>query len=242
MKKKKTILVSGGNGSFPKEVYKIADKSRYNVILLSRQEMDVSNRSQVINAINKLSPDYFLHSGALTRPMDIHEKYPEKSILNNIIGTSNVTIECMKRNIKLIYISTDHVYEGKIGNYSESDPVMPINSYAWSKLGGECSVQLYKNSCILRLAMVKYPFPHEYAISDSYKSSIFIRDAAEISLKFIDKTGTYNIGGDRMSIYSFAKKSNPDIKKILLKDIKGVKMPHDVSMNLYKMKKVLKND
>jgi dTDP-4-dehydrorhamnose reductase len=235
---KKTILISGGDGEFPREIYKIADKDKLKVVLLSRLEMDVTQRDTISRSIAKYNPDYFIHSAALTRPMEIHEKYPEKSILNNIIGTSNVTIECMKKNLKLIYISTDHVYEGKIGNYSEIDPVMPLNSYAWSKLGGECSVMLYENSCILRMAMIKHPFPHKFAIVDSQKSSIFIDDAAKICLKLIDMKGVYNVGGEKMSIYE----SNSHIGKISLSDIKDVNMPRDVSMNLDKMKKVLEND
>ena len=77
--------------------------------------------------------------------MSIHEKFIEKSISLNIIGTSNVVIACQKLNIKLIYFSTSYVYPGKKGNYKETDPLLPSNNYAWSKLGGrESAVQLYK--------------------------------------------------------------------------------------------------
>jgi|2_EtaG_2_1085320.scaffolds.fasta_scaffold55261_1 dTDP-4-dehydrorhamnose reductase len=240
--KVKKILISGGSGEFTKYFCSICNDKDFELFPLQKSEMDVTDISQIESAIEEINPDYFIHAGALTRPMAIHENSPDRSILNNIIGTANVVLSCMKNNIKLIYLSTDHVYQGEKGNYSEEDPVMPVNNYAWSKLGGECSVMLYKNSCILRLAMVKNPFPHDAAIADSYKSSIFINDAAKISLSLIDKCGTYNIGGDKMSIYNFAKKSNPSIKKIFLKDIIGVKMPTDVSMNLEKMRNILKND
>ena len=49
---------------------------------------------------------------------------------------------------RLIYMSTDYVYPGTTGNYKEEDPLLPINDYAWTKLGGECAVQLYNNSLI----------------------------------------------------------------------------------------------
>jgi len=234
----KKILISGGEGDFANQLCDLND-SKFIIFSIKKDEMDVTDISQIDKVIEKINPDYFIHAAALTRPMEIHESHPDKSILNNIIGTANVVLSCMKKNIKLIYLSTDHVYPGTNGNYSEEDPVMPINNYAWSKLGGECSVTLYKNSCILRLAMIKYPFPHKSAIVDSYKSSIFINDVAKITFKFLDMTGTYNVGGDKMSIYDFVKKINPDIKKIFLKEIKDVKMPADVSMNLEKMKRVV---
>ena len=57
---------------------------------------------------------------------------------------------CSELNVKLIYFSTNYVYPGVKGNYSENDNLFPVNNYAWSKLGGECSVKLYKNSLIVR--------------------------------------------------------------------------------------------
>jgi dTDP-4-dehydrorhamnose reductase len=70
-----------------------------------------------------------------------HIESPDASIKNNIIGTSNVVLACIEYNIKLIYISTDYVYPCTEGNYSEEDPLLPVNEYAWSKLGGECAVK-----------------------------------------------------------------------------------------------------
>ena len=231
---KKKIIISGGNGDFAKKFASVCKNKEVILFPMCRKEMDITNITEIEDAIDRVKPDYFIHSAALTRPMVIHENNPSASILNNIIGTANVTLACMKKNIKLIYLSTDHIYQGTTGNYSEEDPILPVNSYAWSKLGGECSVRLYKNSCILRLAMIKNPFPHKFGLVDSYKSSIFIEDAAKICAKLIDKTGTYNVGGESMSIYEFAKKSNKDIDKIFLKDIKNVKMPSNVTMNLEK--------
>ena len=82
----------------------------------------------------------------LSRPLALHDKYPIQSVKLNIIGTSNMVIVCKKYNIKLIYFSSNYVYEGKKGNYKESDPVLPSSNYGWSKLGGEAAVHLYKNS------------------------------------------------------------------------------------------------
>ena len=68
--------------------------------------------------------------------MIIHEKNISLSIKLNIIGTSNVVIACKKLGIKLIYFSTSYIYPEIKGNHKESDPLLPVNNYAWSKLGG----------------------------------------------------------------------------------------------------------
>ena len=81
--------------------------------------------------------------------MSMHEKLLNNSIDLNIIGTANITKVCSDLGIKLIYFSTSYVYPGAKGNYKESDALLPINNYAWSKLGGESAVRMYKNSLIL---------------------------------------------------------------------------------------------
>jgi len=131
------------------------------------------------------------------------------------------------------------VYPCIKGNYSEEDPLSPVNGYAWSKLGGECAVKLYNNSLILRMALCQKPFPHPKALTDIKKSYIYMDKAAGIILKLINETGIFNIGGEIMSPFEFAKQSNPDIKKIYLKDIEDVKMGKNASMDISKMKKIL---
>ena len=95
-----------------------------------------------------------------------YTKKIDESINLNIIGTANVTRSCSLLKIKLIYFSTNYVYPGKTGNYKENDSLKPFNNYAWSKLGGECSVRLYKNSLILRVCMTEKPFVHKKAFAN----------------------------------------------------------------------------
>ena len=114
-----------------------------------------------------------------------HNKKISKSIDLNIIGTANIVKVCEKYNIKLIYFSTNYVYPGKKGNYKEQDPVLPINNYAWSKLGGESAVHLYKNSLILRVSMTERPFVHKSAYANMITNFIFHDDFAKIFIKVI---------------------------------------------------------
>ena len=94
---------------------------------------------------------------------------------------------------------------GLKGNYSESDPLLPVNNYAWSKLGGEASAQLYKNSLILRICMTEKPFVHKKAFANVKNSFLYQDDVAKILFKLLDKKGIINVGGKTKYIYDFAK-------------------------------------
>jgi dTDP-4-dehydrorhamnose reductase len=171
--------------------------------------------------------------------MKIHDSNISKSVDLNIIGTANIVKICSKLKIKLIYFSTNYVYPGTKGNYKENSPLLPINNYGWSKLGGEAAVQLYKNSLILRVCMTEWPFVHKKAFSDVKNNFIFHEKVAEILFKTLSYRGILNIGGKKQSIYNFAKKYNKKVIPISRKNNSCFKSFPDLSMNLEKMKKIL---
>jgi len=170
--------------------------------------------------------------------MNVHDKNISKSIDLNIIGTANITKVCKKYNIKLIYFSTGYVYEGIKGNYSENDPVKPFNNYGLSKLGGECAVAMYNNSLILRITMTEKPFLHKKAYSNLKSNFMFHEELVKILPKIINQKGILNVGGKSQSVFSFAKKNNPKVKKIKAK--KNLTLPLNQTMNLLKLKKIIR--
>ena len=151
-----------------------------------------------------------------------------------------MTKACQSQNIKLIYFSTNYVYPGIKGNYKESDPVLPTNNYAWSKLGGESSVRLYKNSLILRVCMTEKPFIHKKAFADVKTNFIYHEKIIPILFKVLKKKGILNIGGKTQTIFNFAKKENDKIKKIFLSNDNKIGIPRNASMNLNKLKSLIK--
>ena len=230
----KKIIFTGGNGRFASEFKK--KKNKFKVYYPSKNQLNILNLKSIINYIKQKKPNYFVHCAGLSRPMSIHDKDISKSINLNIIGTSNVVIACAQFNLKLIYFSTGYVYPGTKGNYKEEEPIKPFNNYAWSKLGGECSVKLYKNSLILRLIMCEKPFNHKTAFHDIDSNFIFHEEIVKIFPKILNKKGILNVGGKIQTIYKFAKKHNPRIKKA-----SGRKyFPPKISMNVNKLKKILK--
>lgn len=236
----KKLLISGGNGNFAKEIVK--QNTEYEVYSPTRSEMDITNLDAVKEVVRTFQPDIFLHPAALTRPMVLHTETPELSVESNIIGTSNVVLACMESDVKLVYISTDYVYPGTDGNYKEEDPLLPVNLYAWSKLGGECAVRLYKNSLILRVSMTQKPFVHTKALVDSKKSLLYIEEAAELSLRLFHEFGIINLGGDSTNSYDFVRKNEGlELGKIYRNDL-DEPMAKDSTMNLDKLNGILYED
>ena len=232
------IIVTGGTGRFAQSLKKV--KSKYNFIYPSKKKLNINNLKSIKNYLKKNKPQSVLHLAGLSRPMIDHEKNINKSISLNIIGTSNIVKICSELNIKLIYFSTCYVYPGKKGNYKETDPLLPWNNYAWSKLGGECAVQMYKNSLILRVSMTEKPFIHKRAFSNVKLNFIFHDELAKILVKILDKRGIINLGGKPQTVYNFAIKYNPKVKEIKSKGLSKNSFPPDLSMNLSKLNNLIK--
>jgi len=229
----KKIIVTGGNGRFAQVLKK--ENKKLKILFPSKKIFNILSMSSMRKYIKKNKPKYIIHCAGLSRPMDLHNKDISKSIKLNIIGTANVVNICSEFNIKLIYFSTGYVYEGKKGNYRENEPLLPINNYAWSKLGGECSVILYKKSLILRIMMCERPFLHDHAFYDIKTNFMFQDEVAKIIPKILNKKGIINIGGKIQSVYDFAKKTKKDVIRSSGKKI----FPPNPSMNISKLKKIL---
>ena len=234
---KNKIVITGGSGRFGSKLKKI--KNKFKLIFPNKRELNILNLKSIKKYLEIKKPKYLIHLAGLSRPMKIHDKHIDKSIDLNIIGTANITKVCSKLGIKLIYFSTTYVYPGIKGNYKETDPLLPKNNYSWSKLGGESSVQMYKNSLILRVCMTEKPFVHKKAFADVKSNFIFHDDLAKILIKILEKKGVINIGGPSKTIYNFAKKYNSKVKKIFLKKQTKIVLGKNSSMNLSKLKKII---
>ncbi len=234
----KKIVVTGGSGRFGEILKKY--KTNHRLFFPTKNQLDILNIVKIKKYLKKTKPDILIHLAGLSRPMKIHDTNIQKSINLNIVGTANITNICSQNKIKLIYFSTNYVYPGHSGGYKENDPLLPVNNYAWSKLGGEASVKLYKNSLILRVSMTEKPFVHKKAFSNVKTNFMYHDEVIPIIFKLLDKTGTINLGGKPQSIFDFASKNNKNVKKIFLKKKQNIGIPFNSTMNLKKLKSIIK--
>jgi len=233
----KKIVITGSTGRFGKILKKY--RTKHKLFFPTKKQLDILNEKKIQKYLDIKKPDILIHLAGLSRPMSIHDQDIKKSINLNIIGTANITKYCYEKNIKLIYFSTNYVYPGKLGNYKEEDSIFPINNYAWSKLGGEASVQLYKNSLILRVCMTEKPFVHKKAFANVKTNFIYHEEVVPILFQLLKEKGLINLGGKSQTVYDFAKKTNKKIEKIFLKKNQKTVMPLNSSMNLKKLNKIL---
>ena len=236
--KNNKIIFTGGSGRFGSVLKK--NKTKYKVFFPTKKKLDITNYKKSFNYIKKIKPKFLIHAAALSRPMSIHDKNINNSIDINIMGTCNIVKICSKFKIKLIFFSTNYVYPSKSGTYKENDALLPRNTYAWSKLGAESAVQMYKNSLILRICMTEKPFVHKKAFANMKTNFMFQENLAKNLYKLINLKGIINVGGEIQSVYKFAKKYNSKVKKIFASKSQQKQFPLNSTMNISKFKKIIK--
>jgi len=231
------IIFTGGSGLLGSEFRKI----RPDIDYLSSGEFNVTNYDQMKKYVESHSCDLLIHAAAFTSPPLI-EKNPLKALEVNITGTANVVKLCMEFGIHLIYISTDYVFKGDKGNYKETDPVYPVNKYAWSKLGGECVVRMYDKSLIIRTTFGPNVFPYPKAFIDQWTSRESVAVIAGKIAKLLDKDicGVIHVGGKRKTVYEYAKSLDAakEIDKLSVNDV-GFTVPKDTSLNCEKYNEII---
>ena len=135
------VLVTGVKGQLGYDVIKELRKRGHQPIGIDREEMDLMNNESIRTSIMKYNPEAIIHCAAYTA---VDQAEGEVEICYQINAESvKVIAECVKElKIKLIYISTDYVFDGtQEGEYVETDLPNPINVYGASKLKGEQYVQ-----------------------------------------------------------------------------------------------------
>lgn len=111
-------------------------------------KLDITNIKSVEKSFSKFRPDIVINCAANT-DLDYLEKNPREAYLVNSDGVRNITMIAEKYGSKIIHISTDGVFDGKKGMYSEYDKPNPINVYGKSKLLGELQVKEYSTNYVI---------------------------------------------------------------------------------------------
>lgn len=135
------VLVTGVGGQLGYDVIKELEKRNIDCISADRAEFDVTDFNAAHKFITDYMPDVVIHCSAYTA-VDKAEDEPEICHLVNSVGTENIAEICKEIDAKMIYISTDYVFDGtKDGFYEVDDFASPINVYGKTKLAGEKAVQ-----------------------------------------------------------------------------------------------------
>ena len=135
------VLVTGAKGMLGQDLCPTLEDEGYEVIETCRQDFDITDKKQTSKYLANVRPDLVIHCAAYTA-VDKAEEEPEKAYLVNADGTENIAEFCGEKDIPLVYISTDYVFDGtKNSPYKPDDKPYHINIYGKSKLKGEEAVQ-----------------------------------------------------------------------------------------------------
>ena len=99
---------------------------------------DVKSKKALEKVFADFRPQVVFHAAAY-KHVPLMEENPSQAILTNVKGTKNIVNAAKTTNSKIIYMSTDYVFDGKKGMYKENDESNPINYYGKTKLEGEKS-------------------------------------------------------------------------------------------------------
>jgi len=203
------MIMTGASGLLGKEILKLDS----GIVAPSHKELDICDALAVSRYIVQYPYPTVLHLAAHNNPPS-HNIDPDLGIRTNIIGTANLARACFER-ARLVYVSTDYVYTGP-GYHTEDEAIYPASTYAWSKLGGECSVQMLTDFLIIRCSFGSRPFPHPAVYDIQLNSKMYVDAIAPLILEAAQSkaTGVMNIGSSGQSLYSYARETREHIDKI----------------------------
>ena len=276
------ILITGGTGIFGLnfairknrnyKIYLIQNKKKLvllknipNVFLLNKK---IDNKKKIRKILHQLKPKYVIHAAAIT-DLEFCENNRKKSKIVNFHLTKNISDECKKINCKLIFLSSDQLFDGKKDYYNENSKTNPLNFYSELKIRSENYIKKsMKNFLIIRTNFFGWGPNYRTSFSDNVifnlKKEVKINILEDvyfnpISLKYLcesidklikmNKKGVFNISSSKkISKYNLAVKIantfklNKDfIKKISLNKLSSeVLRPNNMSLNNNRLLKIYK--
>jgi len=231
------ILISGSNGLLGQKLVKQLSKNNIEYLATSQgdnrnpdcpsknyEAIDITDKNQVLRVVRDFEPDFIIHTAAITN-VDYCELNEQECHEVNVIGTQNVFDSAKSTGAHFQMLSTDFVFDGKNGDYKETDLPNPLSIYAASKVNGEQILinSDYKNWSIVRTIIVygegsnlsrsnivlwardalKKGSPLNI-IDDQFRSPTWADDLAWgcIQICKLNCTGIYHLSGpETMSIY-----------------------------------------
>ena len=274
----KKILVTGSAGLIGtqivkdlldnhKQVYSCYNKTKPELGIITH--LDLTKKDDIVNTMNRIKPDVVIHLGAMT-DVELCETETELAKKINTDATEILALESEKYNTFFVYMSTDYVFDGKVGMKKENDEPNPINFYGKSKLDGERVFKkittpniIVRTSTPFGIHSKKISFPIwvkknlelEKEISvvvNQYTSPSYVPNISKMIIEIMERkiTGIIHLAGaTKISRYDFAVQISKIINanKQFLKLIKMDQMdwkaqrPADSSLSVSKANKILKN-
>lgn len=205
----KKYLITGGHGKLGTHLREHLDS-----VSPTRSEMDILDLGQLDKVVGECGADAIVHLAAIS-DQKLAGRERLESYRVNVIGTRNVAAAAKAHGLKVFYTSTDYVFPGEKGGYSENDTPEPPNWYGYTKYAGELEIMnLLEKYCIMRTSFRPDGWGFPTAYTNVYTSADYVDVIAkEIALCIgYDLQGIVHVGTKRKSFFELAKERNPEIK------------------------------
>lgn len=232
----KTILVTGSNGLLGQKITeKFINEGGFNLIATAKgdnrfptdegyiyEQMDILNPEQVRHVLLKYKPDAIIHTAAMTN-VDTCENEKEMALALNVDAVATLVSLCEEFDIQLIHLSTDFVFDGQNGPYSEEDQPNPLSYYGETKLMAERIIEASKCRWAILRTIIVYGIVSDMSrsnivlwakgalekgmplniVNDQWRMPTLAEDLADACVAAVnfDVNGIYHVSGkDMMSI------------------------------------------
>lgn len=229
------VLVTGVKGQLGYDVVKECEKRNIEAVGVDIEEMDITDKTSVDKVVKEAGVDAVIHCAAYTA-VDAAEENVEICRKVNAEGTENIAKVCKELDLKMVYISTDYVFDGKgTRPWEPDDERAPLNVYGQTKYEGELAVQNHlEKYFIVRIAwvfgvngknfiktMLRLAEDHDSltVVNDQFGSPTYTYDLARLLVDMVqtEKYGIYHATNEGICTwYEFAceifKQAGIDIK------------------------------
>ena len=214
LRREKKYLITGYKGQLGYDIAReLVERGETNILAIDKDEMDITNRQQVMDVVKNYNPDVIFHCAAWTA-VDKAEEMEDVVRDVNVIGTKNMTDASIEVGAKLVYISTDYVFDGtKDGIYNETDIPNPKSVYGMTKYLGEEEARKNPNHFITRISWVfgvngnnfiktmlklSEKYDELNVVDDQIGSPTYTVDLSKFLVEMVqtDKYGTYHVNND----------------------------------------------
>ena len=230
LRRPKKYLVTGPRGQLGYDIVnELKERGENEILALNSTEMDITNRELVMKIVKEYKPDVIFHCAAWTA-VDKAEELKDDCYKVNVEGTRNIVDASLEVDAKIVYLSTDYVFDGtKDGLYEEDDIPNPKSVYGKTKLEGEKLIKKNPRHFIARTSLVfgingnnfirtMLKLANKYSeltvVDDQICAPTYTVDLAKILVEMVetDKYGTYHIHNEgycsRAELAEYIMKSN----------------------------------
>ena len=210
------FLITGFKGQLGYDIVReLEERGEYEYLALDKDDMDITNREQVLEIVRKYQPDVIFHCAAWTA-VDKAEDMEDIVRTVNVEGTKNLVDASIEVGAKIMYMSTDYVFDGRKSydeTYKEDDEVNPMSIYGQTKFEGEEEVRRNPNHFITRISWVFGINGNNFiktmlklaetkkelnVVCDQIGSPTYTVDLAKllVEMSYTNKYGTYHVNND----------------------------------------------